>query len=36
MEALRTYEWDVTSLQEHAAVLQAGLAEQNSLAEQHA
>ncbi len=30
MEALRTYEWDVTSLQEHAQVLQAGLAAQNA------
>ncbi|NVM94601.1 carbamoyl-phosphate synthase large subunit [Arthrobacter wenxiniae] len=36
MEALRSYEWDVTSLQEHALVLQAGLAAQHALASQHA
>ena len=30
MEALRSYEWDVTSLQEHAVVLAAGLAAQNA------
>ncbi|MDJ0315909.1 MULTISPECIES: carbamoyl-phosphate synthase large subunit [Arthrobacter] len=30
MEALRSYEWDVTSLQEHAIVLAAGLAAQNA------